>query len=134
MHVMNTVQPTAVAGNETGLTVICLCAGWCTACREFTPVFESLCRSQVHDRLLWVDIEDQPEVAGDLDITTFPTLVIAGADGALLFGGAALPQQGVVARLIEAARRAALLGDIDADLRAQYEHVIAAARQATDAA
>ena len=130
---MSAQQPPAPASSKAGLTVVCLCAGWCTACREFAPIFATLRQSHAHthtqDRLLWIDIEDQPDVLGELDITTFPTLVIAAAGGALHFGGAAPPQQAVVARLIDAARRGPMLGNIDDELRAQYQHVITAVGQ-----
>jgi len=54
---------------------------------------------------LWLDIEDQAALVGDLDIETFPTLLIA--DGAVLrFAGPMLPHAGTLARL---------LGSLEAD-------------------
>ena len=50
-------------------------------------------------RFEWVDIEDESELAGDLDVETFPTLLIA--DGASArFLGPLLPQAPVLARLL----------------------------------
>jgi thiol-disulfide isomerase/thioredoxin len=108
------------------LTVICLCADWCTACREFAPAFAALRHAHPGDHFRWVDIEDEPELLGELDITTFPTLLIASAAG-LQFAGGVLPQPSVVERLIGAARSGAgAVGVADA-LLLQYRQVLAAA-------
>jgi thioredoxin reductase (NADPH) len=49
---------------------------------------------------LWLDIEDDSEVCGDIDVENFPTLAIyRGAR--LLHYGVSLPQEGTVARLID---------------------------------
>lgn len=48
----------------------------------------------------WVDIEDEPEIAGDLDVENFPTLVIQrGHD--VLFCGPMLPMRHLLERLLE---------------------------------
>jgi thiol-disulfide isomerase/thioredoxin len=94
----------AAAPGDAALTVICLCADWCAVCREFAPIFEALAAAHGGDHFRWVDIEDEPELLGDLDITTFPTLIVARAGG-LRFAGAVLAQRPVIARLLESARR-----------------------------
>jgi thioredoxin reductase (NADPH) len=49
---------------------------------------------------LWLDIEDDSEICGDIDIENFPTLAVyRGAQ--LLHYGVSLPQEGTVARLID---------------------------------
>lgn len=48
---------------------------------------------------LWLDIEDQAALVGDLDIETFPTLLIADGD-ALRFAGPMLPHVGTLTRLL----------------------------------
>jgi thiol-disulfide isomerase/thioredoxin len=108
----------AAAPGGAALTVICLCADWCTVCREFAPNFEALAAANGGDHFRWVDIEDEPELLGELDITTFPTLIVARA-GALQFAGAVLAHRPVIARLLESARR----GDavIAPALRATYQ-------------
>ena len=50
-------------------------------------------------RFEWVDIEDEADVTGDMDVETFPTLLVADARGAR-FLGPLLPQAGVLTRLI----------------------------------
>jgi hypothetical protein len=49
----------------------------------------------------WIDIEDEADMLGDLDIETFPTLVIA--DGARVrFAGPLTPQPETLKRLLRA--------------------------------
>ena len=50
-------------------------------------------------RFAWFDIEDQAEWVGDLDIETFPTLLVADSDGVLFFGPLA-PHLETLARLL----------------------------------
>ena len=124
------VDPARERSVETRLTVIVLCADWCTVCRDFETDFDALARANPDLYFRWVDIEDEPDVVGDLDITTFPTVIVASAAG-LHFGGAVLPQAAVVARLIEQARTGAV-ASVGA-LTAEYLRVHAATRPATPA-
>lgn len=50
-------------------------------------------------RFVWIDVEDQADLIGDLDIETFPTLLVANGEG-LNFLGAVTPQPEVLARLL----------------------------------
>ena len=50
---------------------------------------------------MWLDIEDDADICGDVDIENFPTLAIWRTD-TLVFYGVSLPQEGSVARLIDA--------------------------------
>ena len=95
-------QPTASAdAADQRLWVACLCAEWCGACREYRPLFEQVARSHPQLRFAWVDIEDHAEIADDFDVETFPTLLIAGADGTR-FLGPLLPHAETLARLLDA--------------------------------
>lgn len=87
--------------------VACLCAEWCGACREYREVFERLAREAPDARFAWIDIEDHPEVMGDLDVETFPTLLIA-EDARVAFFGPVAPHANVLAALVERARRGEL--------------------------
>ena len=79
--------------------VACLCADWCGICRDYRPVFEQVAAEHPGLPFLWLDIEEQAALVGDLDIETFPTLLIA--DGAALrFAGPLLPHAGTLARLV----------------------------------
>lgn len=79
--------------------VVCLCAEWCGTCKEYRAGFAALAASHPEARFVWLDIEDQEEVAGDLDIETFPSLLISDAQHAR-FLGPLLPQLPVLSRLL----------------------------------
>lgn len=85
---------------------VCLCAGWCGTCGVYRPLFDELARAHPSVRFEWVDIEDESDVAGDLDVETFPTLLIADGQRAL-FLGPLLPQAPVLARLLASLQAAA---------------------------
>lgn len=57
--------------------VVCLCAAWCGVCREWLPAFTAQARAHPNLRFAWVDVEDEDEAMGDVDIETFPTLMVA---------------------------------------------------------
>ena len=57
--------------------VACLCAAWCGVCRDWQPLFLEQARAHPHMRFAWVDVEDEDDAMGDVDIETFPTLLIA---------------------------------------------------------
>ena len=92
--------PASPATNSPGgWWAVCLCAAWCGTCGIYRPLFDELARAHPNVRFEWVDIEDESEIAGDLDVETFPTLLIADGQRAL-FLGPLLPQAPVLARLL----------------------------------
>lgn len=82
------------------LDIVCLCADWCGTCREYAQVFEALQQALPAHRYRWIDIEDEADALGDIDIETFPTLLVAQA-GRVLFAGPVLPRLGDAQRLVE---------------------------------
>lgn len=82
------------------LDVVCLCADWCGTCREYAATFEALQQAMPGHRYRWIDIEDEADAIGDIDVETFPTLMLAHA-GRLLFAGPVLPRLGDAQRLLE---------------------------------
>ena len=82
------------------LRVTCLCAAWCTRCREYRSGFDGLAVGLPQVRFRWLDIEDEAEALGDLDVENFPTLLI-GRAGLVLFYGPMLPQHKHLRRMIE---------------------------------
>ena len=90
----------APAAAASGWWAVCLCADWCGTCRDYRALFEALALAHPGVRFVWVDIEDEADVAGDLDVETFPTLLIADGQTAR-FLGPLLPQAGVLSRLME---------------------------------
>ena len=96
----DTLNGTAAPAGAAG-AVICLCAQWCGTCREFATGFQQA--AQAHPGLVfrWVDVEDEAAAVGDLDVETFPTLVIGAADGGVRFAGPVLPQAAQIPRLLK---------------------------------
>lgn len=82
------------------LIVACLCADWCHICNDYRATFEVL-HQEFGDRaqFVWVDIEDNEAVVGDLDIDNFPTLFLAAEDRVRFFG-AVVPHQQTASQLI----------------------------------
>lgn len=80
--------------------VACLCAEWCGTCREYRDGFRALANDFPQAEFRWVDIEDEADALGDLDIENFPTVLIQ-RDELVLFFGVMLPQAGLLKRLLE---------------------------------
>jgi thioredoxin 1 len=80
--------------------VVALCAAWCDTCTEFRATFERIADARPGMVFLWLDIEDDSEICGDIDIENFPTLAVYRGT-LLLHYGVSLPQEGTVARLID---------------------------------
>ncbi len=82
------------------LIVACLCAQWCSVCRQWKASFDSLAMQFPQASWIWVDVEDKAEVLGDFEPDNFPVLAVQR--GAHLVFCATLPQQtGIWQRLIE---------------------------------
>ena len=79
--------------------VACLCAQWCGVCRDWRAAFEEQARAHPQLAFAWVDIEDEADAMGDVDIETFPTLLVARGHEALFLGP--IPPSGAgLARLV----------------------------------
>lgn len=92
--------------------VACLCAAWCDTCRAYRPGFDDLAARHPDKRFLWIDIEDQADFIGDVDVENFPTLLIQRRDTVAFFG-TVLPDIKLADRLILAQAEKS-----DAELRA----------------
>ncbi|MBC7699818.1 thioredoxin family protein [Aquabacterium sp.] len=82
------------------LDVVCLCAAWCGTCGEYEALFKALQAALPEHRYRWIDIEDESDLVGDIDVETFPTLLVA-RQGQVLFAGPVLPRLADAQRLIE---------------------------------
>ncbi|MFC0252484.1 thioredoxin family protein [Massilia consociata] len=89
----------AISGDA--LTVACLCAAWCGTCSSYRATFEELATRHPDKTFVWIDIEDQADVVGDLDVDNFPTLLVQRGDTVAFFG-TMVPDGGVADRLIQA--------------------------------
>ena len=87
--------------------VICLCADWCGVCRSYQDLFVDMAARYPAFRFAWLDIEEQSELLGDLDIETFPTLLLADAQGTRFFGPLT-PQAQTLSRLLDSLARDSL--------------------------
>jgi thioredoxin 1 len=91
----------AAAIGAGGWIVACLCAGWCGTCGSYRAAFEALAARHPDKTFVWVDIEDQADVVGDLDVENFPTLLVQRHDTVAFFGPM-LPDVALAERLVQA--------------------------------
>ena len=104
---MNAAPPAPTA--EAPLMVACLCAQWCRTCDGYREVFDQvlLAVNEMGVRGMWVDVEDQADALGAIDVENFPTVLIARGD-AVLFFGPITPHAQTLQRLVHAALQATL--------------------------
>ena len=89
----------ATALDDGGWIVACLCAAWCGTCTSYRAGFEALAARHPDKTFVWIDIEDQAGVVGDLDVENFPTLLLQRGD-TVAFYGTMLPDPQVADRLV----------------------------------
>ena len=89
----------AQRGGAVARVVVALCADWCGTCREFAPAFARLAAAFPDALFVWLDVEDDSDVAGDIEVDNFPTLAVY-ADGHPVHFGVTLPLEPVVHRLL----------------------------------
>ncbi len=99
--------------NDHSWIVACLCAAWCDVCNAYRPSFEQWAARHPDKHFIWIDIEEQAEVVGDIDVQNFPTLLIQHADIVAFFGNV-LPDARLADRLL-----LALVEKSDAELLAE---------------
>lgn len=122
--------------NDTALDIACLCAGWCHLCTDYRAVLRDVAAEWADGPALrwhWIDIEDEADWLGDVDVETFPTLVIA-AGRELRFAGPVAPHGDTLRRLLRATLAPAPGGARTVTAAPEF-HALAArlAMRATDA-
>jgi thiol-disulfide isomerase/thioredoxin len=93
------------------LDIVCLCAAWCGTCREYEATFQQLQAALPGHRYRWIDIEDEADFIGDVDVETFPTLLVAW-QGQVMFAGPVLPRLSDAQRLVEVQHHQAEQGQV----------------------
>lgn len=83
------------------LVIVSLCAAWCDTCTQFRAAFDRLAQARPNASFVWLDIEDDADLAGDIDVENFPTLAIYRGSVPVHYG-VSLPHETVVGRLIDA--------------------------------
>lgn len=72
------------------LLVACLCAQWCTVCRDYQAryhqVLSQLQLEFPHVQVLWIDVEDHADLVDPIDVDNFPTLLLGVGRQARFFG------------------------------------------------
>lgn len=112
------------APRPTDWTVVCLCAQWCRTCGGYRDELRALAAGDGHTNYLWLDIEDEADLVGELDVETFPTvLVLRGAQP--LFYGPVLPQVAQVTQLLARLRAAGDEARALAQLPAELQPLLA---------
>jgi thioredoxin 1 len=103
MHSL-TLEPTnrgqvadALAGGR--WVVACLCAAWCGTCTSYRAAFDALAARHPDKLFVWIDVEDEADVVGELDVENFPTLLLQRGDSVAFFG-TTLPDAAIADRLV----------------------------------
>lgn len=104
---MNPPPSTSITSPDAITWVVCLCAQWCGLCRDYRSAVDDMAARYPALRFAWLDIEDQAELVGDVDVETFPTVLIADAQGTRFFGPLP-PQPQNLSRLLDSLSRSSL--------------------------
>ena len=81
--------------------VACLCAAWCDVCKQYRAGFDAVAAEHPENQFVWIDIEDQSDLVGELDVENFPTILIQRGD-TVVFYGTMPPEPRQVARMLQA--------------------------------
>jgi thioredoxin 1 len=86
---------TALDPRAAALSVACLCADWCRTCDGYRPVLEQVVgeffERGLANRPRWIDIEAEEDLIGQIDVETFPTVVVYDKRR-VLFAGPLVPK------------------------------------------
>lgn len=82
------------------MDVYLLCADWCGTCCAIKPEWVDIALPGF--AFHWIDIEDQADAMQDIEITDFPTVVVADAQGQIHFAGTVEPRTAQLQKLLRA--------------------------------
>lgn len=92
----------------------CLCAAWCRLCDGYAQTIHAVAAEFPEVVVRWIDIEDEEALLGELDIETFPTVLLHHS-GRVLFAGVVEPQPQRLRRLLAAAMEGGVLATGEPD-------------------
>jgi hypothetical protein len=85
---------------EGEIEVRCLCALWCDTCTAYKGGFLALQERFPQARFVWLDVEDDADEVGELEVENFPTIQVRRGDEQLFYG-VMLPHHEHLKRLLE---------------------------------
>lgn len=99
-----------------GIVLVDLWAEWCGPCKQFGPIFEAA--SEANQDIIFgkVDTEAHQDLAGALEITSIPTLMVF-RDGIMLYNRAGALPAPMLDELISAVRNVNM-DEVRADIAA----------------
>lgn len=119
------------------LQVVCLCAAWCGVCRDYAAPFDEAAPAfATRAEFTRIDIEDDAELLGNVDVENFPTLLIMRGEQVLFFG-TITPHVQTLTRLVQSALAGELKPPADApevDALARRMHARLSGRSAVPSA
>ena len=101
VNLTNSTFEQTVRGND--IVLVDFWAAWCGPCRMFAPVFEKAAEQHTDVVFGKVDTEAEQQLAGELQITSIPTLM-AFRDGILVFNQAGALPAPALEKVISAVR------------------------------
>jgi hypothetical protein len=114
-------QAAAGVARDSDTLLVCLCAAWCDTCDAYRATLERVLPQFPNACVVWLDIEDQEDLLGPVEVENFPTVLIARGEQVRFFG-TITPQPETLARLLRAnwaddAGAAAVGADVQSLLR-----------------